>query len=122
MSGNRIFGGNATLSGISAVGTSIAVTGGIQKWSIYSNALVSCIKVHSEHILCSKDILFGYIKRLIVCLSDYDPTKPPRLTLSSVHKSKGLEWPTVYLFGRSLWMPSQYATQPWMEDQEQYLS
>ena len=29
MSGNRIFGGNATLSGISAVGTSIAVTGGI---------------------------------------------------------------------------------------------
>jgi len=53
--------------------------------------------------------------------SDYDPTKPPRLTLSSVHKSKGLEWPTVYLFGRNLWMPSQYATQPWMEEQEQNL-
>jgi len=53
--------------------------------------------------------------------SDYDPTKPPRLTLSSVHKSKGLEWPTVYLLGRNLWMPSQFATQPWMEDQEQNL-
>lgn len=53
--------------------------------------------------------------------SDYDPTKPPRLTLSSVHKSKGLEWPTVYLLGRNLWMPSQFATQPWMEEQEQNL-
>ena len=53
--------------------------------------------------------------------SDYDPTKPSRLTLSSVHKSKGLEWPTVYLLGRNLWMPSQFATQPWMEEQEQNL-
>lgn len=53
--------------------------------------------------------------------SDYDPTKPPRLTLSSVHKSKGLEWPTVYLLGRNAWMPSQFATQPWMEEQEQNL-
>ena len=53
--------------------------------------------------------------------SDYDPTKPPRLTLSSIHKSKGLEWPTVYLLGRNLWMPSQFATQPWMEEQEQNL-
>ena len=53
--------------------------------------------------------------------SDYDTTKPPRLTLSSVHQSKGLEWPTVYLLGRNLWMPSQFATQPWMEDQEQNL-
>jgi len=53
--------------------------------------------------------------------SDYDPTKPPRLTLSSIHKSKGLEWPTVYLLGRNAWMPSQFATQPWMEEQEQNL-
>lgn len=53
--------------------------------------------------------------------SDYDPTKPRKLTLSSVHKSKGLEWPTVYLLGRNAWMPSIYATQPWMEEQEQNL-
>jgi superfamily I DNA/RNA helicase len=53
--------------------------------------------------------------------SDYDPTKPSKLTLSSVHKSKGLEWPTVYLLGRNAWMPSQFATQPWMEEQEQNL-
>lgn len=53
--------------------------------------------------------------------SDYDPAAPPRLTLSSVHKSKGLEWPTVFLLGRNAWMPSQFATQPWMEEQEQNL-
>jgi len=50
--------------------------------------------------------------------SDYDPTLPPKLTLSSVHKSKGLEWPTVYLLGRNAYMPSKFATQPWMEEQE----
>ena len=50
--------------------------------------------------------------------SDYDPTLPSKLTLSSVHKSKGLEWPTVYLLGRNAYMPSKFATQPWMEEQE----
>jgi superfamily I DNA/RNA helicase len=53
--------------------------------------------------------------------SDYDPSKPSKLTLSSVHKSKGLEWTTVYLLGRNAWMPSKFATQPWMEEQEQNL-
>jgi len=53
--------------------------------------------------------------------SDYDPSKPSKLTLSSIHKSKGLEWNTVYLLGRNAWMPSKYATQPWMEEQEQNL-
>ena len=54
--------------------------------------------------------------------SDYDPNLPPKLTLSSIHKSKGLEWPTVYLLGRNLYMPSKYATQPWMLEQETNLA
>jgi len=53
--------------------------------------------------------------------SDFDPSKPSKLTLSSVHKSKGLEWPTVYLLGRNAFMPSKFATQTWMEEQEQNL-
>jgi len=60
-------------------------------------------------------------QQIELVFSDYDPAKPPRLTLSSVHKSKGLEWPTVYLLGRNAFMPSQFATQPWMEEQEQNL-
>lgn len=53
--------------------------------------------------------------------SDYDPANPPVLTFSSVHKSKGLEFPTVYLLGRNLYMPSRRATLPWMLTQENNL-
>ncbi len=62
--------------------------------------------------------LYSQIESLF---SDYDPAKPRKLTLSSIHKSKGLEWPTVFLLGRNAWMPSKFATQPWMEEQEQNL-
>ena len=51
-------------------------------------------------------------KQIDELFSDYNPTLPSKLTFSSVHKSKGLEWPTVYLLGRNLYMPSRYATQP----------
>ncbi len=43
------------------------------------------------------------------------------ITLSSIHKSKGLEWPTVYLYGRNLWLPWPYVTQPWQLQQERNL-
>lgn len=39
-------------------------------------------------------------------------------TLCSVHKSKGLEWDRVFLIDRKEYMPSPFATQPWMYDQE----
>jgi superfamily I DNA/RNA helicase len=54
--------------------------------------------------------------------SDYDPaTESKVLTFSTVHKSKGLEWPTVFLLGRNLWMPSPMAEQPWELEQEKNL-
>lgn len=43
------------------------------------------------------------------------------LTLSTVHKSKGREWPTVYLLGRARFMPSPYARQDWQLEQEENL-
>lgn len=67
----------------------------------------------------SLTILYQTLEQLF---SDYDPKAPPKLTLSSVHKSKGLEWPTVYLLGRNAWMPSKFATQDWMLDQEHNLT
>ena len=88
------------------------------KLDLLSDKITAINSILQLPFITSVNQLYQEIEQVF---SDYDPTKPPRLTLSSVHKSKGLEWPTVYLLGRNLWMPSQYATQPWMEDQEQNL-
>lgn len=40
------------------------------------------------------------------------------LTLCSTHKSKGMEWNTVYLLDREKLMPSPFAKQAWQLDQE----
>tara|TARA_R110000787_G_scaffold631_6_gene2347 strand:- start:944 stop:2581 length:1638 start_codon:yes stop_codon:yes gene_type:complete len=40
------------------------------------------------------------------------------LTLCSTHKSKGMEWDTVYLLDREKLMPSPFAKQAWQLDQE----
>ena len=89
------------------------------KLDLLSDKITAINSILQLPFITSVNQLYQEIEQVF---SDYDPTKPPRLTLSSVHKSKGLEWPTVYLLGRNLWMPSQFATQPWMEDQEQKLS
>lgn len=55
--------------------------------------------------------------------TDSEPGKPQTcITLSSIHKSKGLEWDTVYFFGRNLWNPWPYATKPWQLQQEDNLT
>lgn len=46
---------------------------------------------------------------------------PNIVTLSSVHKSKGLEWDRVFLLGREEFMPSPYARQAWQQEQERNL-
>lgn len=43
------------------------------------------------------------------------------LTLSTVHKSKGREWPCVYILGRYQFMPSAYAKKEWELLQEDNL-
>ena len=88
------------------------------KYDLLQDKISAIVSVASLPLIRTIKNLYTQIEQVF---SDYDPTKPPRLTLSSVHKSKGLEWPTVYLLGRNLWMPSQFATQPWMEEQEQNL-
>lgn len=40
------------------------------------------------------------------------------LTLSSIHKSKGREWPTVYWLNRAGTCPSRFARQDWQQVQE----
>jgi DNA helicase-2/ATP-dependent DNA helicase PcrA len=50
-----------------------------------------------------------------------DAHKQRCILLSSVHKSKGLEWPRVYLLGRSDYMPFFKAEMEWEQEQEQNL-
>lgn len=45
----------------------------------------------------------------------------PNVTLSTIHKAKGREWPTVYLWDRTRLMPSKYAKLDWQLDQENNL-
>lgn len=40
------------------------------------------------------------------------------LTLSSIHKSKGREWKTVYWLGAAAYQPSKFAVQEWQVEQE----
>lgn len=48
--------------------------------------------------------------------SEREPKKT--LTLSTVHKSKGREWPRVFVLGANAWMPGPWARQVWEQQQE----
>ena len=79
-------------------------------------------------ILCSRLISKGstrladlenFVNRL------FDTSKPADaqhvLTLSTIHKSKGREWPRVYILGADQYMPSPYARKDWEMAQEDNL-
>lgn len=47
----------------------------------------------------------------------FDEKRGRLLTLSTIHKSKGMEWPVVWLLDEHL-MPSKWALQAWQQEQE----
>jgi DNA helicase-2/ATP-dependent DNA helicase PcrA len=49
---------------------------------------------------------------------DTDGKPIQSITLSTIHKAKGREWPRVYLYGRNLWMPHRMAKLEWQKEQE----
>ncbi len=59
-------------------------------------------------VLAKVDLMFGEAT---------DKDLSSRVVLCSIHKSKGLEWPTVFFLDRNL-LPSKFATQPWQRKQE----
>lgn len=44
------------------------------------------------------------------------------ITLSTVHKAKGREWPRVFILGYKDYMPSRFAKLPWEKEQEKNLT
>lgn len=71
--------------------------------------------VESADPSASTDTLVSEIEALFS-----DNAKAGAITLATVHKAKGLEWDRVWLVDRSR-MPSKYATQDWMLEQENNL-
>jgi superfamily I DNA/RNA helicase len=65
----------------------------------------------------------GSLEKLITDMfsDSTDANLPDIVTLSSIHKAKGLEWNRVFWLGDSQFSPSKYATQEWMQVQEENL-
>jgi len=74
---------------------------------------VACVRLFCSNATTVKDILTK-----IDPLFESAPTD--RLTLSTIHKAKGLEWPTVFLLDRHL-IPSKWCEAPWELVQERNL-
>lgn len=74
-----------------------------------------------ERCVENKQLSFTAFESLINTLfADNIPAKST-ITLSSVHKAKGREWPTVFILGRFDYMPFWMAQSDWEEEQEQNL-
>jgi superfamily I DNA/RNA helicase len=64
-----------------------------------------------ESLIAKIDLMFG---------EPSDGNLDRKVVLSSIHKSKGLEFPVIFFLDRGL-LPSKYATQPWQSQQEKNL-
>lgn len=61
------------------------------------------------------------IAKIELMFTDDQKNISSRVTLSSVHKSKGLEYHTVFILDRDTLMPSKFAKLPWQITQEKNL-
>lgn len=60
------------------------------------------------------------IARIELLFSDDAGAQSRKVILSTIHKAKGLEYPTVFILDRNL-CPSRYARLPWQKEQEKNL-
>lgn len=81
------------------------------------NALVArCLELNQTDVISLRNLILSMF-------SDSDgKLRRDIVTLCSVHKSKGLEFERVFSLGKSQFMPSPYATLPWMVLQESHLA
>lgn len=71
-------------------------------------------RAESLRFICS---LVSTTDELITTLEDLFTPRPQSVVLSSIHRSKGLEWQNVYILD-SWRIPSKYATSDWQLEQE----
>ena len=65
---------------------------------------------------CTIDSLLAKIDLMFT--DEANGASASRVTLSTVHKAKGLEFATVFILDKEKYMPSRYAKQPWQMQQE----
>jgi DNA helicase-2/ATP-dependent DNA helicase PcrA len=82
---------------------------------------VSCVLTIGE-TMHDDDKIEMLVDRIKSMFGDTPPGETPRVvTLSTIHKSKGREWPNVYWYGSDQYQPSKYARQDWQMEQEKNL-
>jgi superfamily I DNA/RNA helicase len=79
--------------------------------------LVTTLLVIIENLPKNAFRVDDLVQRLKSLFTDSDGNQVETLTLSSIHKAKGLEFPRVFWYGANLYQPSPYAKKP--EDIEQ---
>lgn len=79
-------------------------------------------KCNCLRIFISEQPPAGTIDSLCLRISSlFDDSVSGLLTLATVHKAKGLEWPTVFILDKLKLMPSKFAKTAWARRQEQNL-
>jgi DNA helicase-2/ATP-dependent DNA helicase PcrA len=79
------------------------------------------MKVLIENTRAKGQHTVAALVNVIKSLFSDDVSKGGILTLCSAHRSKGLEWNRVYLFGRNRYMPNKWAVKDWEIEQEHNL-
>lgn len=82
---------------------------------------VACAVVLLERTIQQGGQRFADLEALVNSLFADDIPPGKTITLSSVHKAKGREWPRVFILGRGDYMPFWRAEAEWEKEQEQNL-
>jgi hypothetical protein len=102
----------------------------IDEWERFESEQARSKDRSSEHIRDKAEVLRLIVERVgpsiptiaaeIKRIFTFDERERPPITLSSIHKAKGLEWNRVFFLDDNL-IPSPYANQDWEKQQENNL-
>lgn len=78
-----------------------------------------CLRFFIQSLDHDSQTIASLLAKIDLMFTD-DVALKNRVTLSSIHKAKGLEYPVVFILDRHL-CPSKFAAQPWQQQQERNL-
>lgn len=87
----------------------------------FQDEVDACKLVLERCIEANPDAQWPAFQKLLGELFGDDVSNSSTITLASIHKSKGREWPRVFILGRSDYMPFHLAKMEWEVEQEHNL-